>query len=650
MLSPRYIVVLIALLLLVWQCRRVSPTNEKSAYWAHSDSVHYVGIETCASCHGDIYQSFTQTGMGQSLDFATPEKSLFKDGHPPLYDAHLNLYYQPFWHNGKLALLEFRLENGDTTHKLQLEADYVIGSGQHTNSHLIHVNGYMMQLPFTWYAQAEKLDFPPGYEGGYNSRYERKIGLECMSCHNAMPTEFQLGSENKYAQIATGIDCERCHGPGSAHVNKILSGNITDTASAIDYSIVNPKKLSPQLQFEICSRCHLQGNAVLDSGKSFFDFVPGMHLHEVMDIYLPRYSGGTHDFIMASHVDRFKLSQCFQKSDGQFVCTSCHNPHISRKITGKDVFDAACKKCHGGKHQLDCSAPLSDRQEAGDYCNGCHMPKSGSIDIPHVTVHDHFIRKPVPPIEAKVDDLKKFLGLVAVNNPNPTMRSRIRAYLQQFEKFAGAPYMLDSAETLLKKTGQPGTYFHEWVHLWYLLESYDQIAQFAQQFGLNELLTQRLTKKSMDNAHAWSAYRIGEALQFSGKYEFAYRFYQKSTDLAPYQLEFFNKLGTAAIALEDFTSARKALEFAANENPLYAEAHANLGYLNLLEGEFEGAEQHLKKAIQLRPDYEKALGNLGMLYLHLNKKQQARKILEKLVALNPSNFEAQKALEMSKKL
>ena len=23
------------------------------------------------------------------------------------------------------------------------------------------------------------------------------------------------------------------------------------------------------------------------------------------------------------------------------------------------------------------------------------MPKSGSIDIPHVTVHDHYIRKPI---------------------------------------------------------------------------------------------------------------------------------------------------------------------------------------------------------------------------------------------------------------
>ncbi|UPT66317.1 MAG: hypothetical protein M0D57_17870 [Sphingobacteriales bacterium JAD_PAG50586_3] len=131
-----------------------------------------------------------------------------------------------------------------------------------------------------------------------------------MSCHNAYP-KFVMGSENKYTDVPQGIDCERCHGPGGEHVRRKQMGENIDTSKYIDYSIVNPGKLSADLQFQICQRCHLQGNAILKNGKSFFDFKPGMQLSEVMDVYLPRYKNADHDFIMASHADRLKQSQCF---------------------------------------------------------------------------------------------------------------------------------------------------------------------------------------------------------------------------------------------------------------------------------------------------------------------------------------------------
>jgi hypothetical protein len=76
-------------------------------------------------------------------------------------------------------------------------------------------------------------DFPPGFEGGHNTRYSRKVGLECMSCHNGFP-DFVLGSENKYREIKTGIDCERCHGPGEIHAKLKQEGVVIDTSKYID--------------------------------------------------------------------------------------------------------------------------------------------------------------------------------------------------------------------------------------------------------------------------------------------------------------------------------------------------------------------------------------------------------------------------------
>ena len=61
------------------------------------------------------------------------------------------------------------------------------------------------------------------------------------------------------------------------------------------------------------------------------------------------------------------------------------------------------------------------------------MPSSSTIDIPHVTIHDHKIG-----IHLKTDSLiekGEFAGLEAINNNHPSKLTRARAYLYQYEKF-----------------------------------------------------------------------------------------------------------------------------------------------------------------------------------------------------------------------
>ena len=255
--------------------------------------------------------------------------------------------------------------------KLIKKVTYKIGSGNHTNSHLFEINGYIHQMPYTYYTQEMIADLPPGFENGNNTRFDREIGLECMSCHNAHP-DYVESSANKYTKVLNGIDCERCHGPGELHVKEKLAGIIIDTSKHIDYSIVNPSKLPIDLQFDVCQRCHLQGTTVLAEGKTFLDFKPGQPLEQVMDVYLPRYENND-AFIMASHVDRLKSSKCFEKSE--MTCITCHNPHKSVKSLPQDYFDNKCMSCH-----TDCK----DDQTMN--CVTCHMPKSTSTDIMHVTI------------------------------------------------------------------------------------------------------------------------------------------------------------------------------------------------------------------------------------------------------------------------
>jgi hypothetical protein len=322
-------------------------------------------MKTCMLCHQDMHNTFIETGMGKSFEHAHKGKSSANFEHPMIYDKYSDFYYKAFWKNDSMYMHEFRLDKKDTIYQRIEKVDYIIGSGQHTNSHMQNSNGYFNQMPMTFYTQKKQWDLPPGFENGFNTRFNRKIGLECMSCHNSYP-EFVLGSENKYKSVPEGITCERCHGPGSIHVAQRSSGTKVDTSKFIDYSIVNPAKLSIDRQFDICQRCHLQGNAILKEGKSFLDFKPGMKLSDFITVFLPKYSNADDEFIMASHADRLKQSKCFvvsyEKSMKQnantlkpyknaITCVTCHNPHLSVQATNNTKFNAACLNCHTNSQQ-----------------------------------------------------------------------------------------------------------------------------------------------------------------------------------------------------------------------------------------------------------------------------------------------------------
>lgn len=631
-------------------------------YLNHSDTAKYVGINTCRLCHQDIYNTFIETGMGKSFDLATKTKSAGDYHTSVIYDKIGNYHYKAYWDKDSLKFLEYRLEGKDTIYKRIETVNYIIGSGQHTNSHIQSVNGYLNQMPMTFYTQKKHWDLPPGFENGNNSRFMRKIGLECMSCHNSYP-DFVLGSENKYNAVEKGIGCERCHGPGSIHVAERSKGTKIDTSKYIDYSIVNPAKLSIDRQFDICQRCHLQGNAILKEGKSFYDFKPGMVLSDYMTVFLPKYKNADDEFIMASHADRLKQSACFIKSKEKvasrnsateslkpykdaMTCVTCHNPHVSVRNTNSNVFNDACNKCHteNGKSNLECSkkgiVKTSD-------CVSCHMPKSGSIDIPHVTVHDHYIRKPLG--KKDKESLKEFIGLYAINEKNPSRITKAKAYLNQYEKFEMKAAFLDSAKALLndKNTNDILMNLEPLIQLYFAQSNFTQITYYITTLK-DDVVFNKLNTKSYSNDHAWTCYRIGEAYYNTGNIQKAITYYKKSVTLAPFVLDFKNKLASALATNNQLAEAEKEYTEIIKENPKHISALTNLGYIKLSKGDAVSCETLYNKALSLDPDYEPLLLNIAGFYAYKREFKKSKLFLERLLKNNPNNKQAQQALSQIK--
>jgi hypothetical protein len=265
---------------------------------------NYIDPRICASCHSQIAQNYLQTGMGRSLFRPAPVNTIEdytrnNESYHSLSDTHYSMilregaYYQRRWQIG-FGGTEINVEES--------KIDYVLGSGNHARSYLHRTaRGTLIELPLGWYSEKG------GYWGmspGFDSRHpatRRLVSYECIFCHNGYPRipagHDTPGSEPVFSgDLPQGIDCQRCHGPGSAHVRAVqTAGSHRDQIRA---SIVNPGRLSPKLRMDLCLQCHLEPTSTA---------IPSL---------IRRFNRGPFSFLAGEPLEAFKLSFDHAKGSG----------------------------------------------------------------------------------------------------------------------------------------------------------------------------------------------------------------------------------------------------------------------------------------------------------------------------------------------
>src|SRR6056297_23228 len=259
----RILYLLVLLLVLAAGCTQQgedAPSRQVSTaspYQNVVSDVEYVGPAACATCHEDLYASYQTHGMAQSLYTLTPENAVEGfGGDRVLRHEASGFYYTVYERDGAYFQEEYRLSAaGEKTHQLVRQMDLVVGSGTAARTYLTREEDHHYELPLTWYTQESRWDFSPGYRES-NGRFDRAIPPRCMACHNGFsePVPFVEGA---YTELAGGIGCERCHGPGAAHVEARLED--PEPADSIDYTIINPAHLAIDRQLDVCQQCHLNG-------------------------------------------------------------------------------------------------------------------------------------------------------------------------------------------------------------------------------------------------------------------------------------------------------------------------------------------------------------------------------------------------------
>ena len=351
-----------------------------------NSNANYVGSQACATCHEDQHATYLQTTHSRALG------DIVLDQEPPDVEfAHepSDRTYKVYRRDGQMWHRESVRPGADAAEGDELvlcdyPMRYTIGSGHHSRSYLVEIDGFLVESPVTWYASRDAWGMSPGYDRPVHAGFERLADYGCLVCH-AGRIEGVDGSRYRVAIHEATIGCENCHGPGGDHVALDF-----DTASTeeIRSSIVNPDGLSREQAESICAQCHLRGDATVTvRGRDMSQYRPGMLLSAVrIDYGLQK-----PDTLMevVGHVEQMRQSRCYTES-AAMTCTTCHDPHDSPAQPQRVAyFRAKCLECHQSQ---SCGLAEAQRLErdAEDNCMTCHMPR-GDTDIPHFAFTHHRI-------------------------------------------------------------------------------------------------------------------------------------------------------------------------------------------------------------------------------------------------------------------
>jgi tetratricopeptide (TPR) repeat protein len=277
------------------------------------------------------------------------------------------------------------------------------------------------------------------------------------------------------------------------------------------------------------------------------------------------------------------------------------------------------------------------------------MPSSGSTDIPHVTVHDHYIRKPISKKEK--EKIKTFIGLYAINDNKPSALTKAWAYINQYNKFDAQWKYLDSAQNLLKDKSKEDVKVNLYalLQLQFSRQNFVQIINYVNMIGEQELFS-GLNHPTYNNIQAWAAYQIAESFYNTVSVQQSVKWLEKACQLAPYNLEFRNKLGSAYMNSNRAAEAKREFKKIIRENPNYVSAYTNLGFVELSQNNSKGAQELYDKAMKLDADYEPLLFNVAGLKAYQKDYQGAIKVINGILKKNPENQRAKKIMMQLKSM
>lgn len=203
----------------------------------------YVGSEACEPCHSAIYTRWKKTPMANVVrnPRAHPDSILADFSKAPPFvkftKAEIAFVYGSIWKQ------RYFKKVGNNYYVLPAQWD--IKTGQWLP--------YFVKKGEDWWAPL----YPP-------DNMKRPTGPLCDGCHSV---NYDI---HTHTVTEWNVGCERCHGPGSEHVNH---------PEQYLTNIINPARLGYVAANDVCIQCHVQGRPLHNPiGGQYYDWPVGFHV------------------------------------------------------------------------------------------------------------------------------------------------------------------------------------------------------------------------------------------------------------------------------------------------------------------------------------------------------------------------------------
>lgn len=313
----------------------------------------YVGSATCEECHETEYKEQAGSRMAHALrriDGSPIAEAMLKEGHSP--DKRMT------YKQGADGIIVREKGFSDT-----VTLKWAFGTGQGTTAVGL-LDGQYIAHRFSYYSRLKGLAVTFGHPAHPTSPIvelgvlqDSRTIFQCFNCHG---TNAQMGPNGPVlTQYMPGVQCERCHGPGGAHVK---AAKVGEPPQQIRSTILNPGRFSPKALIEFCGQCHR----------------------------LPKPDMGTRPELVNPISVRFApigllASRCFRFGH-KISCLTCHNPHENPAPRTDLSYTRKCLMCHAS----DSAPEKLCRRKEKENCLPCHM-KEASLG-PYLRFTDHRIR------------------------------------------------------------------------------------------------------------------------------------------------------------------------------------------------------------------------------------------------------------------
>jgi len=378
----------------------------------------YLGAEACADCHDEKVDAYKQTSHYQAM--LIPGSDTMPRHFTPADHNEMRTRSDTLWYEmTKDDTDYFQTSIEEQTHGVERHTEriaLIMGSGKIAHSYHFWQDRALFQLPLVFFTPLDVWANAPGFLDTW-PRWDREIEPRCLECHSTYFEEVP-GSQNAYFRdtMVMRITCERCHGPGSKHVD--FHDEEPDAEARY---IVDPRELERQRNLEICSQCH---GSIGTPVQASFRFVPGQPLGDYL-----KYSDDDDTTALVHTVNqlqRLEQSECFKHSD--MTCIDCHDPHVHERDE-LVTFSARCMECHEIEH---CGASQRLGDSIAENCIDCHMPLRDDAStpfymaagdaLPLIQLRDHLVAvhpEDSAEMEARWNDPQR--------DPDTTTRARLHA-------------------------------------------------------------------------------------------------------------------------------------------------------------------------------------------------------------------------------